>query len=98
MPRIDDAEVGMKLALVGCVKDEIVGKETLADYLLYTLNRQRAYAYVDKYGLKNPTDDLNLLIQTMSRKFNWDDGSLCDVFLKHFRLGKLGKLTLDQLD
>jgi ribosome biogenesis GTPase A len=97
-PRIDDAEVGMKMALVGTIKDEIVGRETLADYLLYTLNQSRAYAYVDKYGLKAPTDNLQELLSQMSRKFNWDDGALCDVFLKHFRLGKLGRLTLDQLD
>jgi len=98
LPRVDDAEIGMKLALVGCVNDEILGKETLADYLLYTLNQHRAFTYVEKYGLKEPTDELATLLRTMSLKFNWDDGSLCDVFIKHFRIGKLGKLTLDLLD
>jgi hypothetical protein len=44
---IDDAEVEMKMVLVSTVKDEIVGRETLADSLLYTLNQSRAYAFVN---------------------------------------------------
>lgn len=38
-PRIESVETGLKLALCGTVLDHLVGEETMADYLLYTLNR-----------------------------------------------------------
>ncbi|MBV99846.1 Mitochondrial ribosome-associated GTPase 1, partial [Eschrichtius robustus] len=40
-PRIQSVETGLKLALCGTVLDHLVGEETLADYLLYTLNRRQ---------------------------------------------------------
>ncbi|XP_047615563.1 mitochondrial ribosome-associated GTPase 1 isoform X2 [Phacochoerus africanus] len=40
-PRIQNVETGLKLALCGTVLDHLVGEETLADYLLYTLNRHQ---------------------------------------------------------
>ncbi|XP_019583889.2 mitochondrial ribosome-associated GTPase 1 isoform X1 [Rhinolophus sinicus] len=42
-PRIESVETGLKLALCGTVLDHLVGAESLADYLLYTLNRQRLF-------------------------------------------------------
>ena len=35
---INDIEIGLKLALCGCIKDSIIGILTVADYLLYVLN------------------------------------------------------------
>nr|XP_036867246.1 mitochondrial ribosome-associated GTPase 1 isoform X12 [Manis javanica] len=42
-PRIESVETGLKLALCGTVLDHLVGEETLADYLLYTLNRHQLF-------------------------------------------------------
>ncbi|XP_022354941.1 mitochondrial ribosome-associated GTPase 1 isoform X2 [Enhydra lutris kenyoni] len=42
-PRIESVEMGLKLALCGTVLDHLVGEETLADYLLYTLNRHQLF-------------------------------------------------------
>ncbi|XP_034519431.1 mitochondrial ribosome-associated GTPase 1 isoform X4 [Ailuropoda melanoleuca] len=42
-PRIASVEMGLKLALCGTVLDHLVGEETLADYLLYTLNRHQLF-------------------------------------------------------
>ncbi|KAF6317491.1 hypothetical protein mRhiFer1_008541 [Rhinolophus ferrumequinum] len=57
-PRIESVETGLKLALCGTVLDHLVGAETLADYLLYTLNRQRLFGYVQHYGLDAACDDV----------------------------------------
>lgn len=43
LPRLDDPEVAMKLALVGTLRDDLVGEDLIADYLLYTLNKQRQF-------------------------------------------------------
>jgi len=38
VPRIVDEETGLKLALVGCIKSSIVGKDIIIDYMLEKLN------------------------------------------------------------
>ncbi|KAL1838688.1 hypothetical protein VTJ49DRAFT_2414 [Mycothermus thermophilus] len=43
IPYITDPEKMLKLALVGCVRDGILPREILADYLLYQLNRVRDF-------------------------------------------------------
>ncbi|XP_016013042.2 mitochondrial ribosome-associated GTPase 1 isoform X3 [Rousettus aegyptiacus] len=57
-PRIGSVETGLKLALCGTVLDHLVGEETLADYLLYTLNRHQLLGYVQHYGLGGACDDV----------------------------------------
>lgn len=57
-PRIGSVETGLKLALCGTVLDHLVGEETLADYLLYTLNRHQLLGYVQHYGLDGACDDV----------------------------------------
>ncbi|XP_012590275.1 PREDICTED: mitochondrial ribosome-associated GTPase 1, partial [Condylura cristata] len=57
-PRVDSVETGLKLALCGTVLDHLVGEETLADYLLYTLNRHQLFRYVQHYGLDGACEDV----------------------------------------
>ncbi|XP_054364456.1 mitochondrial ribosome-associated GTPase 1 isoform X1 [Mirounga angustirostris] len=57
-PRIESVEMGLKLALCGTVLDHLVGEETLADYLLYTLNRHQLFGYMQHYGLAAACDDI----------------------------------------
>jgi hypothetical protein len=46
LPLVESEDVGLKLALVGALRDEQVGHELIADYLLYTLNRRGRFKYV----------------------------------------------------
>ncbi|XP_046509936.1 mitochondrial ribosome-associated GTPase 1 isoform X3 [Equus quagga] len=57
-PRIESVETGLKLALCGTVLDHLVGEETLADYLLYTLNRH------ELFGSQFASDDVFLCLST----------------------------------
>nr|XP_031317948.1 mitochondrial ribosome-associated GTPase 1 isoform X2 [Camelus dromedarius] len=57
-PQIQSVETGLKLALCGSVLDHLVGEETLADYLLYTLNRHQLLGYVQHYSLGGACDDI----------------------------------------
>lgn len=109
-PRITDTEQGMKLALVSCLQDHLVGYVLIADYLLYWLNKNGHYGYVELMNLKNPTDSIEELIVSGSKMLNKTervkkyDGSLVvrpnfDAaamhFIKAFRSGELGKFNLD---
>ncbi|XP_035965524.1 mitochondrial ribosome-associated GTPase 1 isoform X3 [Halichoerus grypus] len=65
-PRIESVEMGLKLALCGTVLDHLVGEETLADYLLYTLNRHQLFGYVQHYGLAAACDDVASVLKQVA--------------------------------
>jgi ribosome biogenesis GTPase A len=111
MPNIRQIEVGMKLALCSSFKDDIVGEENIADYLLYWLNKHGNFNYLDHMGLKEPTDDIFLLLLSCAKKLNKtvrmrnlslntveekpDLKSAAMHFIRGFRTGEFGKVFLD---
>jgi hypothetical protein len=62
-------ESSLVRCVTAAVKESIVGKQVIADYLLYSLNRLGAWeGYVKAWGLESPTDDIDQLLQTVARK------------------------------
>uniref|UniRef100_A0A1A9W1A2 Mitochondrial GTPase 1 n=1 Tax=Glossina brevipalpis TaxID=37001 RepID=A0A1A9W1A2_9MUSC len=109
-PKIKNDEMGMKLAAVGCLPDHLVGEDLIADYLLYWLNKNSRFEYVNLVGLEKPTDNISELLITYAeklsvrRKLRQNDGQLLimpDIlhssreFIKLFRQKKLGRINLD---
>lgn len=109
-PNVKDTETGMKLALCSCLQDHLVGPDLIADYLLYWLNKNQEFAYVNRLGLFSPTDNIVEVLISCSKLFNKYrkvrnyDGeillkpdllSASHYFLKLFRVGELGPLNLD---
>lgn len=109
-PRVADTDQGMKLAAVSCLQDHLVGCVTIADYILYWLNKNEIFSYVDYMGLKEPTDNINevlvggatLLNKTI--KIRQPDGqktirpdfeSVARHLIRGFRSGVFGKFNLD---
>ncbi|NXB33470.1 MTG1 GTPase, partial [Eulacestoma nigropectus] len=112
-PRLGDVETGMKLALCGAIRDHLVGEDIMADYLLYTLNKQRQFGYVQRYGLGQACDHIEALLKhvaltqgrTQKVKVLTGTGNVnmmmlnypaaASEFLRDFRAGRLGRVTLD---
>ncbi|NXT14794.1 MTG1 GTPase, partial [Prunella fulvescens] len=112
-PRLGDVETGMKLALCGAILDHLVGEDVMADYLLYTLNKQQQFRYVQHYGLGQPCDHIEPLLKhvalsqgrTQKVKVLTGTGNVNMMmlnypaaaykFLRDFRAGRLGRVTLD---
>ncbi|KAJ7426900.1 Mitochondrial ribosome-associated GTPase 1 [Willisornis vidua] len=65
-PKLGDVETGMKLALCGAIHDHMVGENIMADYLLYTLNKQQQFGYVERYGLDQPCDHIESVLKSMA--------------------------------
>uniref|UniRef100_A0A8D0DIJ8 Mitochondrial ribosome-associated GTPase 1 n=1 Tax=Salvator merianae TaxID=96440 RepID=A0A8D0DIJ8_SALMN len=65
-PRIESVETGLKLALCGAIQDHLVGEDVIADYLLFTLNRQQQFRYVEHYGLDSPCDDVERVLKSIA--------------------------------
>lgn len=110
-PYVKDITSGLKLASAGCLQDHLVGQEIIADYLLFWLNKQRKFQYVDILGLKNPNDNIMDVLAMVAlkmgkiKKIKNYDGQLIDKpdfnyaaehFLRIFRTGELGKICLDE--
>ncbi|NXX82149.1 MTG1 GTPase, partial [Urocolius indicus] len=112
-PRLENVETGMKLAVCGAIRDHLVGEDIMADYLLYALNKQQQFGYVQRYGLANACDDIEAVLrhvalaQGQMQKVKVLTGT-GDVnvtmlnytaaayrFLRDFRAGYLGRVTLD---
>ncbi|NWY40077.1 MTG1 GTPase, partial [Sylvia atricapilla] len=112
-PRLGDVETGMKLALCGAIHDHLVGEDVMADYLLFTLNKQQQFRYVQHYGLGQPCDHIEALLKhvaltqgrTQKVKVLTGTGNVNMMmlnypaaayeFLRDFRAGRLGRVTLD---
>uniref|UniRef100_A0A8C5QCC5 Mitochondrial GTPase 1 n=1 Tax=Leptobrachium leishanense TaxID=445787 RepID=A0A8C5QCC5_9ANUR len=67
-PHIESIEAGMKLALCGTILDHLVGEDIMADYLLYMLNQNNLYSYVEKYALDGPCQDIESLLKKIAIK------------------------------
>jgi len=106
LPKVNETEVGLKLALTGAVKDSILGKEVLADYLLFTLNSRGDTSYVTNWGLKEPSDDIHVVLQGIAKHVGFgkaNDNSFhpdaaATLFVQKYREGFFGAFTLDSCD
>ncbi|XP_064320611.1 mitochondrial ribosome-associated GTPase 1 isoform X2 [Phalacrocorax carbo] len=112
-PKLGDMETGMKLALCGAIRDHLVGEDIMADYLLYILNKQQQFRYVQHYGLAEACDDIKPVLKhvalargrTQKVKVLTGTGNInvtmlnypaaAYEFLRDFRAGRLGRVTLD---
>lgn len=65
-PRIHSLEEGMKLALCNTVSEHVLGNAMAADYLLFILNNYMQFQYVEKYKLKEPIDDIKLVLHKIA--------------------------------
>jgi len=100
----NDPERNTKLALLKCMPDHFAGEMYIADYLLWRLNRERSFQYVDVLELPGPTDDVRYLTSHCAavlahRKrisISWSDVSAgAKFFIDSWRQGAFGKLCLD---
>lgn len=100
-PKIKEGtEDGLKLCVCNNIRDGIVIDEVVCDYLLFKLNKEGVFNYVNRYNmpLRRPTESLHELSnQIMDRMKYTERKSAYDAFLRDFRDGTLGKITLDDI-
>ena len=100
-PKFEDQEVGLKLAFIGSIKDEIVNREELAAELIRFLNTSYPGVLEEKYQIQ-PSEDVYHLLEEIALSRNCllkgselDTGKASLLLLDDFRGGKLGRLTLE---
>lgn len=109
-PKVSNVEAGLKLALCATLQDHLVGEATIADYLLYWLNKHQKFKYVKLFELNKASDDILQVLLHLAKKSNKtvkvnlqgqyviqpDLNSAAKAFIKAFRTGDLGKIMLDR--
>jgi ribosome biogenesis GTPase A len=95
-PKIFNNASGLKLSVCGNIKEKIAGKETICDYLLYMLNKNKVFEYTKAFGLDDRTDDIHVLLRHVKERYKiHDTNQAFDFMLKAFKEGRLGKVTFD---
>lgn len=105
-PRLDDKDVGLKLALTGNIKQEILDVEELAvrgiDFLIS--NSCYKEMFIQKYKLDLSDLDNNVydILEVIGRKRGClvsggkiDLEKAANIFFEDFKSGKIGRITLD---
>ncbi|KAI9307269.1 P-loop containing nucleoside triphosphate hydrolase protein [Cunninghamella echinulata] len=105
IPHISDPINSLKVAVTGGIRDHLADEQIMVDYILYLLNQHQQFEYTSWYQLphnQQPTNDVHVLLEAVAKRVgaivkggNYDYTMAAKFFLKQFRLGKLGRFTLD---
>lgn len=103
--KFDDQIVGVKLACLGAIKDDILDTLELSCNLI-GLIRANGYSkcLVDRFGIELSDEDSDYdVFEKISRRRGFlrsggviDEDRACGVILDEFRAGKIGRITLDR--
>ena len=103
-PRFEDQAVGLKLAFIGSIKDEILQTEELAAELVKFMNENYPGVLENKYNVEEDTDPYGMPEKIAESRHCLVRGNELDtekasvLLMDDFRNGRLGKLTLEYPD
>ncbi len=108
-PKFEDQQVGIRLALIGSMNDEILNTEELAMELILFLEKEYSGLLKERYGISpaeeetfGETGALKILEQIAEVRKCFKKGEELDLrkaanlLLDDFRSGKLGRVTLEK--
>ena len=101
-PKFEDQIVGMRLAFIGSINDEIIIMEEMACDLINVLKDIYPEALKSRYGLDNLDTPIAVLEGIAESRKCYSKGEELDLvkaanmFIDDFRSGKLGRMTLER--
>lgn len=104
-PKFDDPKVGFALAVTGAVKEEVFNRDLAAELLMEWMLQNRLEMLNKYYGLECTGEEGSPeALEKLARTRGWlRAGGVLDLdktrltFLRDFRMGKIGKVTVDEL-
>lgn len=103
-PKFEDQSVGLRLAMIGSMNDEILNVEELAlDTVKYILQNYPGML-ADRYGIDENVEAIEVMEAIASKRGCLKRGALVDyekaagVILDDFRSGRIGRISLEQPD
>lgn len=101
-PKFEDQSVGLRLAFIGSMNDEILNIDELSLELIRVLLQDYPQFLRERYQLSDETDPVKLLEEIATNRHCIKKGNEIDyskaaaLLLDEFRTGKLGKITLEK--
>ena len=100
-PKFEDQTVGLHLALIGSIKEEILNQEEMAMELIPFLVKEYPGILAARYRVEEEKNTLKILEQIAANRNCKEKGNQLDyekaahILLEEYRNGKLGKITLE---
>ncbi len=100
-PKFEDQQVGVRLALIGSIKDEILNTDELALQLISFLRERYRGVLGERYGISEDGTLVELLEKVAESRGCRQKGNELDygkaalLLIDDFRNGRLGKITLE---
>lgn len=100
-PKFEDQAVGMRLALLGSMNDELINQEELSLELLLTLVRNYPGVLGGRYAVDEASDPAAVLGQIaenrrcLKKGGEYDTVKAAGILLEDFRCGRLGRITIE---
>lgn len=93
-PKLEDRSTSYKLAAAGCIRDEILPLADVAKWLLAFLDKEYPHTLerFERGGLEGVAEKMGAL----GKGGSLDVDKAAELFLRDFRAGRLGRITLDQ--
>lgn len=102
-PKIEDERVGYNLACLTSIKEEILDKEDIADYIIKFLYKYYPSILKEKYGIEE-INDITLTFDKIGRKRGClmkgnivDYEKVFSIIINDLKEGKIGKVTFDRM-
>ena len=100
-PKFEDKEVGIKLAFIGTINDDIILKSELAVLLIDYLKKRYPKKLIERYACNVDVDNYELLKQIAIVRQCKNKGNEIDcerasnIFIDEFRTGKIGRISME---
>ena len=100
-PKFEDQMVGLRLALIGSIKDEILNTDELAVELIRFLRASYPGILAERYEIEEEGAESELLMRIAENRKCIGKGGELDyskaaaLLIEEFRSGKLGRITLE---
>ncbi|CAM4079347.1 ribosome biogenesis GTPase YlqF [Streptococcus penaeicida] len=99
-PKFEDEMVGLKLALTGAIKDQLLPLDEVTIFGLNYFKEYYPHRLTERFNGINLEYEAPEIIMTMTKKLGFKDDydRFYNLFIKEVRDGKLGVFTLDQVE
>ncbi|MCL2718754.1 MAG: ribosome biogenesis GTPase YlqF [Lachnospiraceae bacterium] len=103
-PKFEDQVVGLRLAMIGSIRDEIIDSSELALKMIGFLNKDYPLALNKRYDIMEFSDNHEALKMICLNRRCFLKGEELDlnraagIVIDDFRNGRLGRITIDRMD
>ncbi|MBU5594942.1 ribosome biogenesis GTPase YlqF [Amphibacillus sp. MSJ-3] len=102
-PKFEDKIVGYQLAAIGTIKDQLLSIEDIARFTLNHIKKSYPDLLMDRYQLKNFDANFETILEEIGQQRgalapggSVDLNKTAELFIRDFRNGKIGRITLEQ--